>query len=66
MPFSRDTDERSQQQELLKEYRQETKVIAAERSEAAAKKKKNLQLRLAKVRQRKRLKAGLPLLGEFP
>ena len=65
MPFSRDASERSAQQQLLQDLRTETTMASKEKQIEQKRKKSALALRLAKVRQRKRLKAGLPMFGLY-
>lgn len=50
--------------DLLKDLRAETQRAEATTAAAAAKKRKAMQARLEKVRQRKRLKMGLPMKGK--
>ncbi|XP_042218445.1 coiled-coil domain-containing protein 174-like [Homarus americanus] len=64
MKFSRDEKERKEQMDLLKELRDETQRGNAAKAASASKKKKILQTRLEKVRQRKRLKMGLPITDD--
>lgn len=59
--FSKDKKERKEQMDLLQELHKETQVGERAKRAAAAKKEKTLQARLEKVRQRKRLKLGLPV-----
>lgn len=61
MKFSSDEKERQEQMDLLKELRRETQQKEAAKVAGAAKQQKMLQSRLEKVRQRKRLKMGLPI-----
>lgn len=50
--------------ELLRDLRVETKQAEAVTSAKAARKRKAMLARLEKVRQRKRLKMGLPMKGK--
>lgn len=50
--------------ELLRDLRVETQQAEAVTSAKAARKRKALAARLEKVRQRKRLKMGLPMQGK--
>lgn len=50
--------------ELLRDLRAETQRAEATTAAGAAKRQKAMQARLEKVRQRKRLKMGLPMKGE--
>ncbi|XP_042893183.1 coiled-coil domain-containing protein 174-like [Penaeus japonicus] len=59
--FSKDEKERKEQLDLLRDLHKETQVGERAKRVAAAKKEKMLQARLEKVRQRKRLKMGLPV-----
>ncbi|KAK3877326.1 hypothetical protein Pcinc_017949 [Petrolisthes cinctipes] len=61
MKFSRDEKQRQEQMEFLQEMRAETKAGATARASSEAKKKAAMKARLDKVRQRKRLKIGLPI-----
>lgn len=64
MRFSRDEKKRKEQMDLLNDLRAETKQAETAKASAASKKQKMLQLRLEKVRQRKRLKMGLPMIDD--
>lgn len=59
--FSRDEKERKAQMELLRDLRAETQRAEATTAAGAAKRQKAMKARLEKVRQRKRLKMGLPM-----
>lgn len=50
--------------ELLRDLRAETQRAEATTAAGAAKRQKAMKARLEKVRQRKRLKMGLPMKGE--
>lgn len=50
--------------EFLQEMRAETKAGETAKASAEAKRKAAMKARLDKVRQRKRLKMGLPIKGE--
>lgn len=50
--------------ELLRDLRAETQRAEATTAATAAKKRKAMKARLEKVRQRKRLKMGLPMKGK--
>lgn len=50
--------------ELLRDLRTETQRAEATTAAVAAKRQKAMKARLEKVRQRKRLKMGLPMKGE--
>lgn len=65
MKFSKDEKKRKEQMDLLKELRTETQRAEATKANAASKRQKLMQVRLEKVRQRKRLKMGLPMRGKF-
>lgn len=61
LKFSKDEKERKAQMEQLRDLRVETKQAEAVTSAKAARKRKAMMARLEKVRQRKRLKIGLPI-----
>ncbi|XP_045592208.2 coiled-coil domain-containing protein 174 isoform X1 [Procambarus clarkii] len=61
MKFSSDEKRRKEQMDLLKEFQNETQQGEAAKLAAASKQQKLLSTRLEKVRQRKRLKMGLPI-----
>ncbi|KAK7086355.1 hypothetical protein SK128_000264 [Halocaridina rubra] len=63
MKFSQNEEERKAQMNLLKQFHNEAEVVRKAQKNSAATKQKLLQKRLEKVRQRKRLKLGLPIKG---
>uniref|UniRef100_A0A0P4W227 CCDC174 alpha/beta GRSR domain-containing protein n=1 Tax=Scylla olivacea TaxID=85551 RepID=A0A0P4W227_SCYOL len=61
LKFSRNEKERKAQMELLRDLQAEAKRATATTAAAASKRQKAMKARLEKVRQRKRLKMGLPM-----
>ncbi|RXG51307.1 hypothetical protein Avbf_12242 [Armadillidium vulgare] len=61
MPFSRDEKEREAQQQLLKDIGSQANKIHLTKEALKKKRQKMMELRLAKVREKKRLKMGLPV-----
>lgn len=61
LKFSRNEKERKAQMELLRDLQAEAKRATATTAAAANKRQKAMKARLEKVRQRKRLKMGLPM-----
>ena len=61
--FSVDEDMRKQQQEELKLMREKTTKNREARAQVLAKRKQMMKERLAKVKERKLLRAGLPIPG---
>ncbi|XP_076054927.1 coiled-coil domain-containing protein 174 isoform X2 [Oratosquilla oratoria] len=59
--LSGDAEKRKTQLDLLTQLRSDMEQAAAAKSVSDAKKKKLMDIRLAKVKQRKRLKMGLPM-----
>jgi hypothetical protein len=62
--FSTDEETRKEQQERLNRLRQATKAARSRAEDADAERRAALAERLKKVRQRKRLRAGLPLVDK--
>ena len=60
LKFSKDEKKRKEQLDFLKEMEKERKVLINEKKKKDMAKEKIMKLRLEKVRQRKRLKMGLP------
>ncbi|CAL4124418.1 unnamed protein product, partial [Meganyctiphanes norvegica] len=65
MKFSSDGETRAAQMKHLNELHEESKTLQSQAATAAAKKDKAMKLRLEKVRQKKRLKMGLPMEGSM-
>lgn len=65
MAFSSDGDKRAAQMAHLRELHEESKSLQSQAASAQAKKDKAMKARLEKVRQRKRLKMGLPMEGSM-
>ena len=65
MKFSRDEQKRKEQQQFLKDLHNEAQSAALAKAKEDAKRAKLMKIRLAKVREKKRLKLGLPVKGEL-
>ena len=62
--FSRDEGQRAEEKDQLDQRHQETEKARDEAKKAKKKRKKEMQKRLKRVRERKRLKMGLPIKEE--
>merc|ERR1719322_161128 len=62
--FSRSEMDRANEMENLKEMHKETEKARESRNDISAKRKSAMEIRLKKVRDRKRLKLGLPVLED--
>jgi len=63
--LSTDQETRLQQQEMLRELHETSKAVAKQHKAETRRKQKTMAERLKKIRQRKRLKRGLPMNGVY-
>lgn len=61
--LSGDSSVRKQQQQLLRELHDSSEAAAAQHRAQQKQKQRTMTSRLEKIRQRKRLKMGLPMIG---
>lgn len=62
--FSKDEEERAKQMEELERIRKQTEMARAQTTQTSSDKQSALEVRLKKVRDRKRQKLGLPPLSK--